>query len=292
MDTNRIRYFLSLSKTGSITKAAELHHISPAAFSKAIKVFEEEVGHELTLPHGRGLILTDYAKSLINSLESVIQQIDSIREGKIVQKQSENDLRIATFEVFSTYFMAKTIKEFFQDSKCQIQEAVPGKMEEAVASGRADLALTYIPIPHAELDFLKVQEIEMGIFGSPKILNKAGLSEIPFVVPIGPVEGSPNKVRGLDGWPDDAFPRNSVFHVEMLETALGLCREGLAVAYLPKFVVNLHNEIVKPNLKIDEFALPSRFPKTKSYVYLIKRKSDVEGSAAKKMGQAIRRFCK
>ncbi len=292
MDTNRIRYFLSLSKTGSITKAAELHHISPAAFSKAIKVFEEEVGHELTLPHGRGLILTDYAKSLINSLESVIQQIDSIREGKTVQKQSERDLRIATFEVFSTYFMAKTIKEFFQDFKCQIQEAIPGKMEEAVASGRADLALTYIPIPHAELDFLKVQEIEMGIFGSPKILNRAGLSEIPFVIPIGPVDGSPNKVRGLDGWPDDAFPRNSVFHVELLETALGFCREGMAAAYLPKFVVNLHNEIVKPNLKIDEFALPSRFPKTKSYVYLIKRKSDVEGSAAKKMGQAIRRFCK
>lgn len=292
MDTNRIRYFLSLSKTGSITKAAELHHISPAAFSKAIKVFEEEVGHELTLPHGRGLILTDYAKSLINSLESVIQQIDSIREGKTVQKQSERDLRIATFEVFSTYFMAKTIKEFFQDFKCQIQEAIPGKMEEAVASGRADLALTYIPIPHAELDFLKVQEIEMGIFGSPKILNRAGLSEIPFVVPIGPVDGSPNKVRGLDGWPDDAFPRNSVFHVELLETALSFCREGMAAAYLPKFVVNLHNEIVKPNLKIDEFALPSRFPKTKSYVYLIKRKSDVEGSAAKKMGQAIRRFCK
>lgn len=29
------------------------------------------------------------------------------------------------------------------------------------------------------------------------------------------------KVRGLDGWPDEAFPRNFRYKVEMLETALG-----------------------------------------------------------------------
>lgn len=278
MDTNRIRYFLSLAQTGSLTKAAELHHISPAAFSKAMKIFESEVGEKLILPHGRGLILTDYAKSLVPELSEVISKLNSISQKK--HKTDEKRLRIATFEVFSTYFMSKAVKEQFKDYACEILESVPGKMEEAVVSGKADLGLTYLPIPHPDLDFLKVQAIEMGLFGK---------ENAPFVVPVSPVEGSPNKVKGLDGWPDNNFPRDIQFEVTLMESALGLCREGLAVAYLPKFVVKLHNQIAKPSYQLKELELPKNFKKNKDYVYLIKRKSDKEGTEAKKLAQVVRK---
>ncbi len=278
MDTNRIRYFLSLANTGSLTKAAELHLISPAAFSKAMKVFEAEVGETLILPHGRGLILSDYARSLVPELIEIIRRIDGIKE----KRTDTTTLKIATFEVFSTHFMTQAIREQFTDFKVQVMELVPGKMEEAVASGKADLAITYIPIPHPELDFLKVKEIEMGVFG------KEGT---PFVVPLGPVEGSPNKVRGLDGWPDDAFPRVIQYQVTLMETALGLCREGLATAYLPKFIARLHNETVKTSLQLHQQKAPKGFPKRHDFVYLIKRKSDKEGTVAKKMAQVIRKLC-
>ncbi len=165
-------------------------------------------------------------------------------------------------------------------------------MEELVATGKADLALTYIPIPHSDLDHLKVQEIEMGIFGKPSLADNQDYGAIPFVIPISPVEGSPNKVRGLDGWPDDAFPRNSFYHVGMLETALGLCREGLGVAYLPKFVVKIYNEMVKREFQLNELALPKQFPKTKTYAYLVKRKSDIEGTESKRLAQAVRKLCR
>ncbi|MCB0411605.1 MAG: LysR family transcriptional regulator, partial [Bdellovibrionales bacterium] len=235
--------------------------------------------------------LTDYAQSLVPFIEHIIQQIDVIKSGVSAVKSGEKSLRIATFEVFSTYFMTKVLKDYFLGYQCKLHEAIPGKMEEMVALGKADLALTYIPIPHAELDHLKVQEIEMGIFGKNRLLEKYDYSTVPFVIPINPVEGSPNKVRGLDGWPDDAFPRNTVYQVGMLETAMGLCREGLAVAYLPKFIVNLHNEIIKPAFQLKNLPLPHHFPKIKSFVYLVKRKTDVEGTESKRLAQAIRKLC-
>ncbi len=287
-----MRYFLSLARTSSVTKAAELHGISPAAFSKAMRVFQEEIGYDLTLPSGRGLVLTDRAKLLIPSIEEVIRQVDAIKSNSSKNPETSTHLRIATFEVFSTYFMTKVLKDYFPNYRCELQEAIPGKMEEMVATGKVDLALTYLPIPHAELDHLKVQEIEMGIFGKDLLLEKYDYLNVPFVVPIGPVEGSPNKVRGLDGWPDDAFPRNALFQVSMLETAMGICREGLAVAYLPKFIVSIHNEIVKPSRQMKELSLPKNFPKTKSFVYLIKRKSDLEGTSSKRLVQAIKKYCK
>jgi DNA-binding transcriptional LysR family regulator len=288
-----MRYFLTLARTGSITKSADMHSISPPAFSKAIRIFQEEIGHELTLPSGRGLVLTDYAKSLVPAIENIIQQMDMIKQNADTHvRERGKQLRIATFEVFSTHFMTKTLSECFPDYRCDLHEAIPGKMEELVSAGKVDLALTYIPIPHSDLDHLKVQEIEMGIFGKANFANKMENSDVRFVVPISPIEGSPNKVRGLDGWPDDAFPRNSFYHVGMMETALGLCREGLAVAYLPKFVVNIHNEVIKREHQLTELPLPKNFPKLKSFVYLVKRKTDVEGTESKRLAQAIRKFCR
>lgn len=292
MDTNRIRYFLSLARTGSITKAADVHRISAAAFSKAMKVFEAEVGEKLTIPHGRGLILTDYATSIVPSLMMIIEQIDGIRDRSTGSRASKNVLKVATFEVFSTHFMAKAVHEFFPDHECVIHEMIPGRMEEAVARGAVDLALTYLPIPHPDLDLLRITDIEMGVFGHPSLIANKAFESLPFAVPVGPIDGSPNKVRGLDGWPDDAFPRTIRYRVEMLETALGLCREGLAVAYIPKFTARLYNDVVRADWQLKYVETPKKFPKRRDSVFLIKRKSETEGREAKKLAQAVRKICR
>lgn len=296
MDTNRIRYFLSLARTGSMSKAAELHHISPPAFSKAMKVFEGEVGQKLLVPSGRGILLTDHARALVPLLGEAMERLDSIKRLKTGAAENRGAparkrLSLATFEVFSTHFFERAAETVFAGYDFSLHEMVPGKMEAAVANGLADLALTYIPIPHPDLDFIKVAPIEMGIFG--RGAPKAGLDfkKLPFVVPVAPVEGSPNKVRGLDGWPDDAFRRNVRYRVQMLESALGLCRRGLAFGYMPKFIARLQNETVKPAFALHEIKLPSGFSKQRDFVYLVKRKSDAEGVEAKKLGLALRRLC-
>ena len=71
------------------------------------------------------------------------------------------------------------------------------------------------------------------------------------------------------------FPRNAMYRVSMMETALGICRRGLAVAYLPKFVVRLHNEIVKSEFQLEEKKTEKKISKNKDFVYLIKRKLTV-----------------
>lgn len=286
MDINRIRYFLTLTKTGHLGRAAELHRISAPAFSKAMKVFGEEVGKELLVPEGRGIVLTDEARALVPRLEDIIGRIDRLTAGDEVV---EERIRIATFEVFSTYFMEELLPEYFPDRKVLLLEMTPGKMEAAVSSGVVDYALTYNPIPSPGIDILKIQKIEMGIFGRKNLLQKE-LSELPFVVPVAPVEGSPSKVRGLDGWPDDRLPRLVKYQVELMESAMGLCRRGLAVAYLPKFVVSLHNEKVKAEFRLDEYPGKLKVKGGGDFIYLVKRKSSAEDAVFKRIAAAVRKI--
>jgi DNA-binding transcriptional LysR family regulator len=301
MDTHRIRYFLSLARTGSMSRAAELHHISPPAFSKAMKVFEGEVGQKLFVHSGRGVLLTDRARALVPELAEVVARLDAIQEAArdpkgMAARPGRKRIGIATFEVFSTHFFERAADGPLAEYDCDIHELTPGKMEAAVAAGLADLGITYIPIPHPDLDHIRVAPIEMGVFGGgskaiPALKTAADCRKLPFAVPVAPVEGAPNKVHGLDGWPDDAFPRQVRYRVQMLETALGLCRRGLAYAYIPKFIARLHNELVRPAFALHEVRLPARVSRQKDYVYLIKRKSDVEGAPAKKVAAALRRYC-
>ena len=90
-------------------------------------------------------------------------------------------------------------------------------MEDLVARGEADFALTYIPVPRPELDHLRVQEVQMGIFGITKKFDDFSENETPFIVPSFPIEGSPNKVRGLDGWPDDLADVALALRVELAD---------------------------------------------------------------------------
>lgn len=287
MDINRIRYFLTLAETGHLGRASELHRISAPAFSKAMKIFSQEMGVELFIPQGRGILLTDKARELVPGLQDIVRKLESLVRP---EAPSQEKLRIATFEVFSTHFMAELLPKMFPDKDVLLLEKIPGKMEAAVADGLVDFALTYNPVPRPELDFLKIQKIEMGIFGKKNLLPKK-FEELPFVIPVSQVEGSPSKVRGLDGWPDDRFPRKIRYEVELMESAMGLCRRGVAAAYLPRFIVSLHNKMVRPEYRLNELPFPPKLKSGGEFVFLVKRKSQSEDAVVKKLAAGIRKIC-
>ena len=131
-------------------------------------------------------------------------------------------------------------------------------------------------------------DVKMEIFGRKGQFTSTEFKELPFAAPISPVQGTPNKVLGLDGWPDDKILRNIRYQVAMMESALELCRQGLAVAYLPTFVAQLHNEHTKPASQLAKLNSPRGLTNKGQPVYLIKRKSDVETPFMRSLAKALR----
>jgi DNA-binding transcriptional LysR family regulator len=72
-----------------------------------------------------------------------------------------------------------------------------------------------------------------------------------------------------------------------MESALELARRQMAVAYLPHFVVELHNKTVMPKFRLKEIPLVGKGVRTNP-VYLIKRKNDPESTLMKKLAKVIR----
>lgn len=285
MDIHRIRYFNIFAELGSLLKASEVLGISQPALSKALKVLEREVGARLVEVDGRGLKLTEAGKRLRKESSPLLQEwlgLSKKIQGHAIQKQT----RIASFEVFSTYFLGH-LADFLALEGIDVLELSPGKMEQAVASGEAHLGITYVPIPKPSIRFVEAGKIRMSVFGLEKFKNKK-FEDLPFVVPLMPTEGTPSKVIGLDGWPEHKHERKVKYRVGMMESALELCRRGHAVAYLPDFVVSIHNKSHKTEFHLKE--LSTRLPQKERQqsVYLISPENQKETELERKVAKCIR----
>jgi DNA-binding transcriptional LysR family regulator len=155
--------------------------------------------------------------------------------------QKIEPIRIATFEVFSTYFLDVLQHVDFQQRGLVMHEVVPGELELAVEQGKVDVGITYLPIPHQNIEHFKVASLLMGVFKSKNSFKDCNQKSLPFVAPVYPLYGTPTRVKGLDGWPEDAYQRKIKYEVTLLESALELCRQGLCVGYFPSFIVEKHN---------------------------------------------------
>ena len=220
MDMNRLRYFQVLTQAGSMREASELIGISQPALSKAIKTLEEEIGFELTIPSGRGISITDKGTQFIKLAEKSIDEFQKLQDALHGESNIANVIRIGSFEVFTTHFLGALIEKYLSEFKVDVYELTPGKMEEGLVDGVIDIGITYLPIPNPKIDFLKITKFKMSIFGRKDIFKNHSFNELPFVVPITPISGSPTKVKGLDGWPDNQLPKK--YHLSSLYDGISI----------------------------------------------------------------------
>lgn len=289
MNLRRLEYFMTLAQTGNLHRASEILHVSPPALSKAMKVLEEELDVKLWVRDGRKIILSDSGRVLLKRAPQLIDDLKSLRENLVEDRDKPQPLRIGTFEVFSTYFLT-FLDHLGWDHSLVLHELLPGEVEKYLIQGEIDFGITYMPVPDPQLDFLKVASIEMGVFTRVGAFKGLPQEELPFVVPVLPLHSAPTRIRGLDGWPDDVYKRKILHHVTLLESALELCRQGRVAGYFPAFIVHEHNKRVAEKYQLERRrCCPGRL--CKNDVFIVKRKSSEESLVIKQLAKAIRLVC-
>lgn len=78
-----LKYFVDAARLGSMTKAAEINHLTRPAISLAIQKLEEEIGAQLVIHKRRSFKLTSKGMALLKKSEPLFFQVEEI----------QNDLR-------------------------------------------------------------------------------------------------------------------------------------------------------------------------------------------------------
>ena len=286
METSRLRHFRMVVETQNLRRAAELLRISHSGLSKSLKALEAELGLTLVMPAGRGLVVTDDGLRVYARSEQVLRAVEALGDPEVTQPVVK--VRLGTFEVFTSFFIGDLVREHFGDAEVEVHELVPGRLEEALLGSRIDIGITYEPVPRAGVDYTKVASVRMGTFVRHDAFADTPFAEIPFVVPVQPIDGTASGVRGSDAWPAERFPRRDVYRVDVLTTGLTLVRQGLCAVFMPEFVARLHDATVDAPYRLRELPRPTGMPAVNRDVYIVKRESTPETATMKKIARALR----
>lgn len=80
MDVRQLRYFLAVVDHGSVHRAAEHLFVAQPSMTQSIRRLEAELGTELFLRQGRGLVLSPSGVALVDPAREVVRSLEVARE--------------------------------------------------------------------------------------------------------------------------------------------------------------------------------------------------------------------
>lgn len=143
----RLRYFLTIAETGSLSEAAERLGMSQSGLSRQLKLLEDDVGHTLFVRTGRGVDLNPVGVRLEQAIRPAFNTVDQTLD--VLRSEVGHtcgSIRIAMVYTLSHYFLPRLLARFHQ-AHPGINTYLLGRGSPAVVSlvksGRADIGFVY-----------------------------------------------------------------------------------------------------------------------------------------------------
>src|SRR5262245_17887894 len=147
MDFKQLKYFVQIAECGSLSKAAEILHISQPSLSLQIKNLEDELGAELLNRHARGVSTTELGRMFCDHARSILKDVERAKDTIASQAKSPTGrvtvgLPTSACRGLSARLIM-SVAERYPNVSLHIAEAMTGTLDEWVQIGRLDVALLY-----------------------------------------------------------------------------------------------------------------------------------------------------
>lgn len=143
----RIRYFLTIAETGSLSEAAECLGISQSGLSRQLKQLEDNLGQPLFVRTGRGVKLNPVGQELEKAVRPAFHTIDHSLD--IVRSKTgalRGSITIAMVHTLSHYFLPKvlaTLHSMHPSVNTLLLGRGSPEVVDLVRSGKADIGFVY-----------------------------------------------------------------------------------------------------------------------------------------------------
>ena len=195
MELRLLRYFLTVAKEQSFTKAAEQLHITQPTLSRQMAAFEEELGVTLFIRSGKKISLTDEGILLKRrALEILNLEEITLEELKGKEEVVEGTITIGCGEFAAVETLAKickTYKEKYPLVQIVLHTATADAVYEMMNKGLVDIALFMEPVDTEGLDYIRITDCDHWCVGmrpddplaEKEFIKKEDLIGKPLILP-------------------------------------------------------------------------------------------------------------
>lgn len=195
MEIRVLRYFLTVVREESITKAAEVLHITQPTLSRQLAQMEEEIGVRLFDRGTRKIRLTNEGLLLRRRAEEILQLVDKTEKELVEQEeQVGGKISIGCGEVASVQMLPDLIRNFHQKYPLvtfDLFTATADLVKEQMDKGLLDLGLLLEPIEMGKYEFIRLEMKERWVvlmlpddpLTGKKYVKADELAELPLILP-------------------------------------------------------------------------------------------------------------
>lgn len=137
----------AVARHGSVVAAADALGYTPSAVSQQVKRLQRSVGVELLERVGRGVILTEAGRRLVDQGSDVLAELERLQsELRAEHGEVSGRLRLAAFSTAVRGLLAPAVRELHRDHpslRVTLVEREPWDTIALVASGEADVGLVH-----------------------------------------------------------------------------------------------------------------------------------------------------
>ena len=160
MEIRVLRYFLTVAREESITKAADVLHITQPTLSRQLAQMEEDMGVKLFDRATRKIILTNEGLLLRRRAEEILALVDKTEQELTEQEDTvEGTVSLGCGDLGAVQLLPKLFQSFHERYPAvtfELYTATADHVCEQMERGLIDVGLLLEPINMEKYDFIRL----------------------------------------------------------------------------------------------------------------------------------------
>src|ERR1700730_4180304 len=171
MEFERLKLFIDIAHSKSVSRGATENEISQSAASQHLQDLERQLGTPLLDRSSRPLAVTEAGKLYLQMCRDMLRSRDEFNMAlEKMKSEVEGTVRVASIYSVGLSEMSQLEEEFsrrYPQARLEVQYLRPEKVYEAVVTDRADLGLMGYPEPNKSVTVRPWRDEEMVLAASP-----------------------------------------------------------------------------------------------------------------------------
>jgi LysR family transcriptional regulator, nitrogen assimilation regulatory protein len=198
VDLRQLEYFQHVAELGSFTRAATYLSVVQPALSRQVRALEIELGQNLFDRNGRGVILTEAGKRLLEHARGILTQVERAKQDLAEHRSADaGHLVIGLPPSLGRSITVPLVAEFrarFPKATVATVEGLSTYILEWLAVGRVDCGILYNAAPSPQLDLMPLCEEPLylmsaratGVARKATSVQLADLAKYALIIPSRP----------------------------------------------------------------------------------------------------------
>ncbi|MBM7601552.1 DNA-binding transcriptional LysR family regulator [Virgibacillus halotolerans] len=254
MELRVLRYFLTVAREGSITRAADFLHVTQPTVSRQLKELEQKLGKNLFTRSSHNIILTDEGMLLRKRAEEIVDMVDKLEaEFGSMEETISGDVYIGGGETDAMKQIARVIKALrlsFPNIRYHLYSGNEDDVTERLDKGLLDFGILIHPANLSKYNYINIPEKDVwGVVmrkDSPlafkDTIQAVDVLNVPLICSRQAMKQTFSKNEFADWFGEDFDKLNIVTTYNLAFNAAIMVEEGIGYAITLDKIVNTSSD--------------------------------------------------